>query len=76
MEEEKEEEAGTSFWKARTFRPARNLRPPESRPSPSTPTLWLARNPAGTCPELPACLRIVYWAEPMYPFALTYPFVG
>ena len=37
----------------RTFRPARNLRPPESRPAPSAPTLWIARNPAGTCPELP-----------------------
>ena len=65
MEEEKEEEAGTSFWKARNFRPqpgtsgprtlqpARNLWPPEPRPAPSTPTLWIARNPAGTCPELP-----------------------
>ena len=27
-------------------------------------------------PVQPACLRTVYWAEPVYPFALTYPFVA
>ena len=37
MEEEKEEEAGTSFWKARTFRPARNFRPPDLPACPEPP---------------------------------------
>ena len=27
-------------------------------------------------PVLPPCLCTVYWAEPMYPFALTYLFVA
>ena len=55
----------------RTFRPAQNLRPSESRPAPSVPTLWIARNLLGTsrarnfrpCPELPACLRAKTRAE-------------
>ena len=58
MEEEKEEEARTSFWKARNFWPPDLLTfpeppAPESRPAPSAPTLWLSRNLARTCPELP-----------------------
>ena len=43
------EKPGTSG--PRTFRPARNLHPSESRPALSAPTLWIARNLAGTCPE-------------------------
>ena len=40
----------------------------------SAPNELPAVQPA-TCPVQPSCLRTVYWAEPVYPFALTYPFV-
>ena len=45
MEEEKEEEAGTSFWKARTFRPARNFRPPDLPACPEPPALGVQTSP-------------------------------
>ena len=45
MEEENEEEAGTSFWKARTFRPARNFRPPDLPACPEPPAPGVQTSP-------------------------------
>ena len=87
MEEEKEEEAGTSFWKARNFRPPDPPAPgvqtsPERANSLDSPEP--GRNLPGTSgarnfrphPELPACLRAKTRAKgPCIP-PLTYPFVG
>ena len=48
-------------------------------PPSSSDTSALHESPAVQLPHRPvqpACLRTVYWAEPVYPFALTYPFVA
>ena len=57
-------------------KPAPDLLPVVPPPTTGTSTrheLPAIQPPPG--PVQPACLRTVYWAEPVYPFALTYPFV-